>query len=90
MTQKIPIITFEHILCLILPLIYPGVYLLKKDLGELVAPELCQNCDIFPEKMMEGIFVYVLKYMLTIVSLDKMQIIVPLMRKSSKSEGKAF
>ena len=28
---------------------------------------------IFPEKRMEGIFVYVLEYMLTLVSLDKMQ-----------------
>ena len=27
----------------------------------------------FPEKRMEGIFVYVLEYMLTSVSLDKMQ-----------------
>ena len=29
--------------------------------------------DIFPEKRMEGIFVYVLEYMLTLVSLDNMQ-----------------
>ena len=29
--------------------------------------------DIFPEKRMEGIFVYVLEYMLTLVSLDQMQ-----------------
>ena len=29
--------------------------------------------DIFHEKKMEGIFVYVLEYMLTLVSLDKMQ-----------------
>ena len=54
------------------------------------APELCQKGDIFPEKRMEGIFVYVLKYMLTLVSLDKMQNIVTLMRKILKSEGKAF
>ena len=44
----------------------------------------------FPEKMMEGISVYVLEYMLTLVSLDKMQNIGTLMRKSSKSEGRAF
>ena len=31
--------------------------------------------------MMEGIFVYVLEYMLTLVSLDKMQTIGTLMRK---------
>ena len=37
--------------------------------------------DIFPEKRMEGIFVYVLEYMLTLVSLDKMQTIRTLMRK---------
>ena len=35
------------------------------------APELCQKGDIFLEKRMEGIFVYVLEYMLTLVSLDK-------------------
>ena len=33
----------------------------------------------FPEKRMEGIFVYVLEYMLTLSSLDKMQIISILM-----------
>ena len=31
--------------------------------------------------MMEGIFVYVLEYMLTLVSLDKMQTICTSMRK---------
>ena len=44
----------------------------------------------FPEKRVEGIFAYVLEYMLTLVSLDKMQNITTLMRKSSKSEGRAF
>ena len=44
----------------------------------------------FPEKRMEGFFVYVLEYMLTLVSLDKMQNISTLMRKSSKSEGIVF
>ena len=39
---------------------------------------------------MEGIFVYVLEYMLTLVSLDKMQNISALMCKCSKSEGRAF
>ena len=39
---------------------------------------------------MEGIFVYVPKYMLTLVSLDKKQNIGTLMRKSSKSERRAF
>ena len=39
---------------------------------------------------MEGIFVYVLEYMLTLVSLDKKQTISALVRKSSKSEGRAF
>ena len=39
---------------------------------------------------MEGIFVYVLEYMPSLVSLDKMQNIGTLMRKSSKSEGRAF
>ena len=28
---------------------------------------------VFPEKKMEGIFVYVLEYVLTLVSFDKMQ-----------------
>ena len=41
----------------------------------------------FLKKMMEGIFVNVLEFMLTLVSLDKMQSISTLMRKSSKSEG---
>ena len=44
----------------------------------------------FPEKRIEGIFVYVLGCMLTLVNLDKMQNISTLMRKSSKSEGRAF
>ena len=39
---------------------------------------------------MEGILVYVLEYMLTLVSFDKLQTISILMRKSSKSEGRAF
>ena len=39
---------------------------------------------------MEGIFVYVLEYMLTLVSLDKMQNISTLTHKSSKSDGRAF
>ena len=46
--------------------------------------------DIFSRKRMEGIFVYVLEYMFTLVSLDKMQNIGTLMRKCSKSEGRAF
>ena len=37
--------------------------------------------DFFPEKKMEGFFVYVLENMLTLVSLDKMQNIGTLMRK---------
>ena len=47
---------------------------------------------VFPEKGMEGIFVYVLEYMLTLVSLDKCKILVQctLMQKKSKSEGRAF
>ena len=39
---------------------------------------------------MEAIFVYVLEYMHTLLSLDKMQNISTLMRKSSKSAGRAF
>ena len=39
---------------------------------------------------MEGIFVYVLVYMLTLFSLDKMQNISILICKSLKSEGRAF
>ena len=39
---------------------------------------------------MKDIFVYVLKYMLSLVSLDKMQNICTFMRKSLKSEGRAF
>ena len=39
---------------------------------------------------MEGFFVYDLEYMLTLVSLDKMQNISTLIRKSSKFEGRAF
>ena len=46
-----------------------------------------QKGDFFPEKMMEGIFVYVLEFMST---LDKMQNISTLMCKSSKSEGRTF
>ena len=54
------------------------------------AHELCQKGDIFPKKRMEAIFVYILEYMLTIVSLDKMQNISTFKHKSSKSEGRAF
>ena len=39
---------------------------------------------------MEGIFVYVLEYMLTLVSLVKIQNISILICKSSKSDGRAF
>ena len=46
--------------------------------------------DIFPEKRMDAIFAYVLEYMLTLVCLDKMHNISTLMRKSSKSERRAF
>ena len=53
-------------------------------------PELCQKGDIFPGKRMEAIFVYVLEYMHTLFSLDKMQNISTLMRNSSKSEDRAF
>ena len=45
---------------------------------------------MFPEKRMKGIFVYVLEYMLTLVSLDKMQNIGTLMRNSSKFEGRVI
>ena len=50
---------FEHILCLLLSLICPAVYLLNK-----------------------GVIVYVLEYMLTLISLDEMQNIDTLMCKS--------
>ena len=80
--------------CLLLSLIYPAVYLINKDLCELnvsrYIPGLCQKSDIFSEKRMEGIFIYVLEYMLTLVSLDKMQNISNSIRISSKSEGRAF
>ena len=39
---------------------------------------------------MEAIFVYILEYMLTLVSLDKMQNISTFKHKSSKSKGRAF
>ena len=56
-----------------------------------IAPELCQKGDIFfLKKRIEGIFVYVKEYMLTLVNLDQMQNINTLMRKSSKYEGRAF
>ena len=42
------------------------------------------------KKRLEGIFVYALEYMLTLVSLDKMQNISTLIHKSLKSEGRAF
>ena len=42
---------------------------------------IAKKVIFFPEKKMEGFFVYVLEYMLTLVSLDKMQNIGTLMRK---------
>ena len=48
------------------------------------------KCDIFPAKRMEGIFVYVLEYMLTLVSLDKMQNIGTLMRKVQNLMARHF
>ena len=42
--------------------------------------------DIFPEKRMECIFVYVLEYMLTLVSLDKMQTISTVYFNAQKFE----
>ena len=44
------IFTFEHILCLLLSLIYPASSALVDT-----APDLCQKGDLFPEKRMEGI-----------------------------------
>ena len=81
------IFTFEHILCLLLSLIYPAVYLLNEDVCELSVSRfstwVMPKRWFFPEKRMEGIFVYVLEYMLTLVSVDKMQNIGTLMHKSS-------
>ena len=48
-------------------------------------PVFCQKGDFFPKRM-EGIFVYVFEFRLTF---DKKQNISTLMRKSSKSEGRA-
>ena len=89
------VFTFEHILCLLLSLIYPAVYLLNKDLCELSVGSkqhlsYAKQMIFCPEKRMEGIFVYVLEYILTLVSLDIMQNISTSMCKSSKSEGRAF
>ena len=89
------IFTFEYILCLLLSLIYPAVYLLNKDLcvlsvsrySTLVMPK---RVIFFLKKGWKAFFVYVLEYMLTLVSLDKMQNIVTLMCKSSKSEDREF
>ena len=81
------IFTFEQLLCLLLSLIYPAVYLLNKDLCD---QSYAKKVIFFPEKRMQGIFVYVLEYILTLDSLDKMQNISTLMRKSSKSEDRAF
>ena len=70
--------TSENILCLLLSLIYPAFCLLNKDRCELSVSRystwvMPKKGDIFFLKSMEGIFVYVLEYMLTLVSLDKMQ-----------------
>ena len=58
-------------------LIYPAVCLLNKDQCESSVSRystwvMPKNGDIL-KKRMEVIFVYVLEYMLTLVSLDKMQ-----------------
>ena len=45
-----------------------------------------KNGDIFPEKRIEGIFVYILEYMLTLDSLDKMQNISTVYFNAQKSE----
>ena len=45
---------------------------------------------IFSLKKDRRYFAYVLEYMLTLVSFDKMQNISILMRKSSKSEGRSL
>ena len=64
-------------MCTLLSLIYPAVYLPNKDLCELsvsrYSTRVLPKIDIFPDKRMEAIFVYVLEYMLTLVRLDKMQ-----------------
>ena len=89
------IFTLEHILCLLLSLIYPAVYLLKKDLCELSVSRystwaMPKRWYFSWKKRMEANFVYVLEYMLTLVSLEKMQNISTLMRTTSKSDGRAF
>ena len=83
--QILSLFTFEHILCLLLSLIYPVVQFMWDT-----APELCQKGDVFPEKKDRRHFVYVLEYMLGLVSFDKMQNINTLMCKSLKSEGRSF
>ena len=70
------IFTFEHILCILLSLIYRAVYLFNKDRKSIQHLSNAKKGDIFWKKRMEGIFVYVLESMLTLVSLDKMQNIV--------------
>ena len=55
----------------------------------MLGRQLFKNVIFFPEKRMEGIF-YVKEYMLNLVILDKMQNISTSMRKSSKSEDRAF
>ena len=88
------IFTFEHILCSLLSPIYPALYLINKDFCELSVSRystwVMPKRWYFSWKRMEGIFVYVLEYMIIFVSLDKMQNINTLMRKSWKSEGRAF
>ena len=54
------------------------------------APKFCQNGDIFPDRRHFFMFMNNVEVMLTLVSLDKLQNIRTLVRKSSKSEGRAF
>ena len=54
--------TSENIHHKLLSLVNIAVYLLNKMFVGLVivatAPELCQNCDFFPEKRLKEIFAY--------------------------------
>ena len=57
------------------------MYLLNKGLCELSVSRFAKKGYILPDKMMVGIFVYVLGHMLTLVSLEAMQNISTLMIK---------
>ena len=85
--KQFSILLLKIFLCL-----YPAVFLLNKDLCKLSDSRYPSSAKTVLFFLIEDIFMFWndVEAMFTLVSLDKLQNISTLVRRSSKSEGKAF